>query len=183
MRYNLMGKWLYGRHDSELSNNDLLSAIDIDLQASLPHFYYWGLFNFLSSYSLRVNSQLQVGLGVAYNAIDRKNITLNLSEGLIYEYSNIILEDSTEEHYNTMRNSFRVKLKFQAGMYLNFGATVFYQPSLEYAGDHIIRSETRLGIKIRKWLSLTTGLTYNEISRNRTRNLLLSYGVILEHYF
>lgn len=183
LRYNALGKWLYGRQNEQLSNNDVLSTIDVDLYKTLPHFYYWGLFNYTSSYSLRIRTQLQAGLGGAYNIIDCKNTTLNISEGLLYEYSDIILEDSSIQKYSTPRNSLRIKVRLGIGKVLSFSGTGFYQPSLEYAHDYIIRSDLSLGLKILKWFSLTTSLTYNEMSRTGTRNLFFSYGLTIEQYF
>lgn len=183
LRYNAAGKWIYGRQNEQLSNNDVFSTVDVDLYRTLPHFYYWGLFNFTSSYSLRIRSQLQTGLGVAYNIIDRKTNSLNISEGLIYEYSDIILEDSSVQKYSTVRNSIRLKVKLGIGRILSFSGTGFYQPSLQYAHDYIVRSDVNLGLKLRKWLSLTTSFTYNEMSRTNTRNLMFSYGLLIQQYF
>jgi hypothetical protein len=183
MKYNFASKWLYGQQDEQLSNNDFSSILDVNLYKTFPHFNYWGLFSYLSSYSLKVNMQLQAGFGVAYNVIDRKNKILNISDGFIYDYSDVTLTDSAREKYGTVRNSFRVQLKWETGRHFTFNGNGFYQPSLQYANDYIIRSDMGLGIRLKKWLNITVAFSYNKINRTRTENVLTTYGFMLERYF
>jgi hypothetical protein len=183
IRYNFLNKWLYGEQDQERTNNDFISTLDVNLYKTLPHFYYWGLFNYVSSFSLKINNQLQTGLGIAYNIIDRETMAFNLSDGIIYEYSDIILTDTSIEKYSTTRNSLRAQFKWNPGPYFSFNAHGFYQPSLQYGNDYIIRSDAAMSVKLKKWLSLSMAFNYNEISRTKKQNVFMTYGLTLERYF
>src|ERR1700740_1743703 len=90
---NSYNSWAYGEQQKQLTNNDFNSTLDFNLYKAPPHFYYWGLATYLSSYSLKVNSQYQGGAGLAYNIIDRKKVRLNISDGILYEQSDIFLKD------------------------------------------------------------------------------------------
>ena len=183
IRYNFLNKWLYGEQDKERTNNDFISTLDVNLYKTLPHFYYWGLFNYASSFSLKVNNQLQAGVGIAYNIIDRETMALNLSDGLIYEYSDIILTDSSVDKYSTTRNSLRAQFKWNPGSFFSLNAHCFYQPSLQYGRDYIIRSDAAISLKLKKWLSFSMAFNYNEISRTKKQNMFMSYGLTMERYF
>ncbi len=183
VKYNFHTKWLFGRQDGELTNNDLSSALDMNIYKTFPHFYYWGLLNYVSSYSLRIRQQLQAGGGVAYNVIDRKTTLLNISDGFIYDYSDIILKDSSREQYGTVRNSLRVQVKKEIRERFIFSWTAFYQPSLQYKEDYIVRSEASCGVRLKKWLSIQSACHYNTISRTGKTNLFITYGLTLENYF
>lgn len=181
--YNLLNKWLYGRQDGILTNNDYSSVLDLNLYKTLSRFNYWGLFSFTSAYSLKINSQLQAGAGAAYNIIDRKRVVLNISDGFLYEYSNIVATDSSQELYSTIRNSFRVKFSGSVKNLLKFTAIGFYQPSLLERDDYIIKYEANLALRLRRWISITAALSYNKMNRTRAENLFLTYGLIFERYF
>ena len=176
-------KWVYGKQSDVLTNNDFSSALDFNLYKTFPHFYYWGLANYTSSFSLKQNHQLQGGLGIAYNFIDQEKANINVSDGLIYEYSDVILNDSTHEIYSTWRNSLRVSFRWDIRSRLFVNGVGYYQPSLNYGDDYIIRSDFALGIRLKKWLSLTTALSYNKVSKTQRENLLVTYGLVIEKYF
>src|SRR6185312_14514432 len=67
--------WVYGTDHHALTNNDYSSVLQFDLgrhkHKNRPHFYYWGLFNYNTSYSLKVNNQFLTGAGAALSIIDR----------------------------------------------------------------------------------------------------------------
>jgi hypothetical protein len=180
---NANSAWVYGNTPEKLTNNDFTSSVDANLYKTLPHFYYWGLVNFTSSYSLKINQQLQTGLGVAYRIIDRTNMMLSVSDGILYERSNIIQEEQGELNYQTFRNSFRLQLRAKYKELLSFNGTGFYQPSLSYGNDYIITGSASLGIKIWKWLSFNTTFTYNKVSRTERENLQFTYGLVAERFF
>lgn len=176
-------KWVYGKQKNTLTNNDFSSALDFNLYKTFPHFYYWGLANYASSYSLKQNHQLQGGLGIAYNFIDKPGANINVSDGLIYEYSDVVLTDSTNDIYSTWRNSFRLSFRWDIKSRVFINGMGYFQHSLDYGNDYIIRSDLSLGVRLKKWLSLTTSLSYNEVSKTRRQNLLITYGLLIEKYF
>lgn len=180
---NFTGKWLYGEQQNKLINNDFSGLFDVNLYKTFPHFYYWGLSNYTRSYSLRINTQLQAGVGIAYNIVDKINLKINLSEGILYDYSDVFLKDGTHEMYETPRNSLRFQVKYYYGQIFSFAGATYVQHSLEYGNDVIYKSDVDLGIKLKKWLSLTAKLTYNKIDRTQRENLFITYGFAIDKFF
>lgn len=176
---NATTSWLYGKQSGQLSNNDFSSILNFNLYKTLPHFYYWGLLNYTSSYSLKINHQVQAGLGIAYNLIDRENFNLNLSDGILFDSSNLLSNSS----YDTYRNSLRLQYRLNINDLLLFEGSNFVQHSFSNGKDYIIRSSNKLSLKLRKWISLTTALTYNKMSITQSENLNLTYGITIDQYF
>lgn len=180
---NFGSGWIYGKQNSKLTNNDFSTTLDFNLYKTFPHFYYWGLANYNTSYSLNINNQLLTGLGVAYNLIDKKNQKLNISNGILYDKSDIILDTDIREIYSSFRNSFRLSFKFIIKDFIGLESTSFAQNSLNYKEDYNIRSSNSLNFKINKWLSLSSSLNYNKVNKTKRENLLMSYGLKVERYF
>lgn len=176
---NFNNNWLYGKQNGTLSNNDVNSTLNFNLYRTFPRFYYWGLANYTSSHSLKINHQLQTGLGIAYDLFDRDNLYINLSNGLLYETSNLLADNN----YETYRNSLRLQYRFKFNELLIFEGSNFLQNSLSNSDDYIIRSTNKLQLKLRKWISLNTILTYNRMNFTRRENLNLTYGLTIDHYF
>lgn len=180
---NNSANWIYGQQQDNLTNNDFTNTLDFNRYIT-KKFYYWGLGNFDKSYSLKINSRLQSGLGLAYSFVDTTNAFINLSDGLLYESSDINRNDTTREIYNTFRNSFRLRFRFASKNELVvLDGVSFLQNSLSVKEDYIIRSLTNLSFRLRKWLSLTTSATFNKVNRTNRENLLITYGLRAEKYF
>ena len=124
-----------------------------------------------------------MGVGAAYSFIDKPNAFFNLSNCILYELSDLKKNDTTRDIYSTFRNSFRVRFRIAHNDLVVFDGVSFIQNSLQYKNDYIINATTNLSLKLRKWLSLTTSLTYNKIKRTNRENLLLTYGLSAEKYF
>ncbi|MGZ3884343.1 MAG: DUF481 domain-containing protein [Bacteroidia bacterium] len=181
---NSSTKWLYGQQNGVLTNNDVSTNFDANLYKTFPHFYYWGLAAYNSIYSLHINSQFQGGAGIAYRVIDKGDERqVSLSDGIIYDYSNVVLNDNTGAIYGTFRNSFRLQVKYKFRNMIVFSGNCFLQHSLQYSRDYIIRSDVSLSLRLRKWLMLTGTFSYNEISRTQRQNLFITYGITIENYF
>ncbi|MBS1565309.1 MAG: DUF481 domain-containing protein [Bacteroidetes bacterium] len=188
---NLSGSWIYGEQQKQLMNNDFSSGLDFDLYKSLRHFYYWGLATYNTSYSLKVNGQIQTGVGVGYNVVDKKNMVLILSDGLLYEngdlYEIVYHADGTNSYqrsvYNTVRNSFRLLFHYNIRDLIVLDGTDFFQHSLSSFNDYIIRATQSVSLKLSKLLSFTTTLTYNKFTRTGAENLLLNFGLTLDKNF
>lgn len=180
---NLNNSWIYGKQDDQLTNNDFSSSLDFNLYSSNPRFFYWGLASYTTSRSLKINNQLLAGAGVAYSIIDKKNAYLNVSDGFLFDTSDLILDSGEREVYETYRNSLRVVFKFTIKEFIVLDNSTFFQPSLDRKEDYMFRSNSALSFKVNKWLGLTTALNYNRISRTDRENLLLSYGLTFERYF
>ncbi|WP_207798857.1 DUF481 domain-containing protein [Taibaiella soli] len=179
---NFNNTWVYGAADDALTNNDFNSNFNCNLYKLAPHAYYWGLGAYTTSISLKVNNQYQAGGGLAYNIIDRGKIKFNVSDGLIYENSDIFTSDTIRDKYHTGRNSLRVQLKADTGIF-KLNASAYLQNSLWTKNDVIVKVDASLTVRIIKWLSVTMAYSYNRVSRTGRENTLLTYGLTLEHYY
>lgn len=182
-RFNSSGSWLYGKNPQKVSNNDWNALMDFNLISNHPPFYYWGLFNFTSSLSLGINHQFQSGLGVAYRFLDKQNFNFSISNGILYELSNVKTPDANELEYRTFRNSLRVRLNYKYKDIVKASGLIFYQPSLNYRNDYIITSNASIQVKIWKWVNLNTAVSYNKVSRTNKENIIFTYGIIAERFF
>lgn len=180
---NFGSKYVYGQQNSTLINNDFNGALDFNLYKTLPHFYYWGLAGYTSSFSLKVNNQMQAGGGIAYDIFDRVNTKLNISDGLLYEYNDVLVDDTVQNIYSIIRNSLRLEASITIKETIKIETSNFLQNSLADGDDYIIKSNTKISFRVRKWLSFTTGLTYNKFSVTEKENLLFTYGLTIDKYF
>lgn len=179
---NLYNNWLYGKQDGVKTNNDYSSALDANFYRPHRHFFYWGLLNYNTSFSLKIRNQLLAGTGVAYNFWDTETTYLNISDGFLFDASSILTNDLRED-YQTVRNSFRLAYKFVFKGRLTVQGSNFYQPSLRNIGDYNIRLNNDLSFLLFSGLHLKAALTYNRINRTTSENLLFTYGVSFERYF
>lgn len=180
---NTVNSWVFGKQGDIKINNDFSSAIEADFLKKTHKLYYWALGTFDKSYSLKIDHRYQVGAGVGWTTIDSKNILLVLSDGFIYEQVDLTDAELGQLEYDTWRNSFRVKYRWNITEVLTLDGSAFFQPSLSEWEDQIIKSNTTLAFKIKKWLSINSALTYNKITLTGRENLLITYGIILENYF
>jgi len=181
--FNSGASWVYGRQNGQLTNNDVNATMDFDVYGHLPHLYYWGLAGYDKSFSLKINDRFQGGLGIGYNFLDEKNAAIGLSDGILYEYSSLDDTTSARDNYHTLRNSLRLKYHFVWKGIITFDGVHFWQPSLSYRNDYIIKSTSSLGLKLKKWLSLTSSLIYNKVNRTQSKNLLFTVGLSADYYF
>lgn len=178
--------WIYGRQNNNLTNNDYTTLFDFDFHKTLPHFFYWGLVTYTTSYSLKINNQLQAGGGVAYSIIDDNRIKKNylrISDGILYDQSDLILTSGIRDVYHTYRNSIRITYRFTYKDIFVFSGSHYLQNSLDRGYDYIIRSNSDLSFKLNKWLGLTATLVYNRQNRTQSETLLFTYGLTLDKYF
>lgn len=181
---NANAAWIYGQNKEGITNNDVTTALDFNIyRDTASRLNYWGLAAYTSSYSLRINSQFQAGLGAAYKLIDNGLLYFRVSNGILFEQSDIAPTDSTREHDHTFRNSLRLQLRWHPYHALSFEGTSFWQPSIKHIDDYIVTCQLGLSLKLVKWLSLSTRLNYNRINRTGKENLLFTYGVLFERYF
>jgi len=183
VNFNFNNTWAYGKQNSNITNNDFSSSLDFNLYKGIPHSFFWGLANYNTSYSLKITNQLLAGGGIAYSVLDRPKAYLNFSDGILYDYSDLKLEDGSQDKYSSSRNSFRLMYKFLIGSFIELSGSNFLQNSLSDQHDFIIRTNNKASFKMSKWLSLTTQLDFNKMNRTKKENLLLSYGLSFERYF
>lgn len=176
---NSVNTFVYGKQNNQLTNNDYSSTLNFNLYKTFPHFFYWGLVNYNTSYSLKIYNQVLMGLGIAYNVVDKKNAKINLSDGVVYDKSDL----TTNSNYHTYRNSFRLQFHFLAKDIFTLDGSNFWQPSLSNKNDYIVQTTTTLGLKIKKWLSFTTALSYNRMDVTNSDNLIFTYGLSIDKYF
>ena len=181
---NTNNSWIYGEQQRSVSNNDFTSTLDFDLYKSRKHIYYWGLLNYEKSLSLKIHNRLQAGLGIGYYLIDQDDFAIQLSDGILYETSELYTQEGlTNADYETFRNSFRLKFRFVFRDVITLDGVDFLQHSLTDRKDYIIRLNTNLSVKLYKWISLTAAVAYNKLNKTARENFLLNYGITMERYF
>ncbi|RFS19985.1 DUF481 domain-containing protein [Chitinophaga silvatica] len=180
---NTSASYIYGKQNHALTNNDVSAALDFSVNTGSDRFYYWGLTTYDRSYSLKINDRFQAGAGVAYDVIKRENAFLNLSDGLLFETSNLYLHDTIPDVYQTLRNSFRLSYKWVIKKMIVFEGANYFQNSFMNGNDYIIKCNNSMSVKLRSWLSITAALTYNKLNRTERENLLMNYGLTVEKFF
>ena len=180
---NTAAAWVYGKQATLITNNDFTATLDFNIYNKKGNFYYWGLTNYTTSLSLQINSQLQAGLGVAYNFVNNAAAWINISDGLLYETSSIELRDDVNENYQTVRNSFRLSYRFVIKDLITINGSNYLQNSLNNRADYIIRSNNSAGIRLNKWISFATTVSYNQFRRTGTETFLFTYGLTAEKFF
>lgn len=179
---NWNNTWLYGQQDGSKTNNDFSATFDANFYRPARKFFYWGLANYNTSFSLKIRNQLLTGAGVAYSFFDTETAYLNLSDGFLFDTSSI-LQDDLPVDYQTIRNSFRLAYRFTVHSLLVLQGNNFYQPSLTDGADFNIRLNNNISFKLFHGLSLNAALTYNRVNRTDSENLLFTYGLSFERYF
>jgi hypothetical protein len=175
---------VYGKNQNNLTNRDFSSTLDFNLYKTLPHFYYWGLGSYERSFSLKIDQRVQAGAGVGYNIVDRPNSLVVLSDGILYEKSELATNaEGVPETNEILRNSFRLKFRFVFNKVVTLDGSDFLQHSLSDRHDYIVRSNTNMSVKLIRWLSFTTSVTYNKLARTERENLLITFGLSAEKYF
>jgi hypothetical protein len=180
---NAMFGWVYGKLNKVRSNNDFESAVDIDYRIDSSKFKVWVLGTYDKSLSLKINQRLQAGSGVSYDVYRKGNNRLNISDGILYESSDLLLPGDVNDIYHTWRNSFRVKYTVHVKQLLQLSGTHFLQNSLSDGSDYNIRSQSALSVKVFSFVSFTTAVTYNKINRLDRQNFLLTVGLAMQKYF
>src|ERR1044071_2822998 len=153
--------WIYGEQSGTKINNDYSSVVEGDWLKNVSKLYVWGIGTFDKSYSLKINYRYQVGAGPGYTVVRDKKMSLIVSDGILYEKVDLKDPELGPITYSTWRNSFRVKYHLLIHDLVSFDGTGFVQPSLSHKHDNIIRYTTTLSVKLRKWLSVTSSVTYN----------------------
>ena len=181
----LNGNYVYGQSNNALTNRDYNTIFNADLfkYTPFPHSFYWALLNYNTSFSLKINNENQGGLGFAYSLIDTKNSYLNFSDGVVYDQSDLIVHDSIPYSYHIYRNSFRLAFHFSIKDIIVLDGSNYLQNSFKQGSDYVIRSNTSITFKLRKWIGLTTALVYNKMNRTDSENFLFTYGLTVDKYF
>jgi hypothetical protein len=184
---NLNTGWVYGSQQGNLTNNDFTTTADLNLYKTLRHFYYWGLVNYNTSLSLRVNHIIQAGFGPGYNLIDKKKAALIISDGILYEKGDLYdinygsLQGNTPQRdkYQVFRNSFRIKYHFVIHDRVTLDGVELIQHSLVTIHNYILNLSASGSVKLSKWLSVTTAFAFNRFTRTRSENTLLTFGITI----
>ncbi|MEO9020847.1 MAG: DUF481 domain-containing protein [Ginsengibacter sp.] len=183
LSFNTAASWIYGKQQKTLSNNDLSAYANLDFLRSVQKLYYWALINSDESYSLKINYRFQSGVGVGYTFVNKPGFNLIVSDGFLYETSDLTDPVLGKDIYQTVRNSFRIKYRWSYKSIFVLEGTQFIQPSLISLKDYILRSNNTLSVKLNKWLAINSSVGYNKISRTERENLLITYGLAVERYF
>ena len=181
---NANSSWIYGQTQVRKTNNDFLFIVDADLFKSSRRLYYWGLAAYEKSFSLKILDRFQAGAGVGFHLLRKERAQLVLSDGPLFEDSYLREPDKYgRTRYETLRNSFRLKYRFEPKPFLILEGVNFLQNSFSDGQDYIIRTSNSLGIRINPWLALTSSVTYNRLNLTGTENFVFTYGLAVEKKF
>jgi len=181
--YNSNFSWIYGKQDSLLTNNDFSGHGDVNIGKDVHKLYYWGLFNYDHSYSLKINHRFQAGAGIAYDFIDSPAAKVSISDVILYEQGDLTQANLSHFIYQIARNSFSFQYHWSIKDRVTIDGMHFYQQSLSDMDDYIIQSTNTLSVKLKKWLSVMGSVVYNQVSRTKRQNLIITYGVNVDKYF
>jgi len=181
--FNSSSNYIYGESQSGVINNDFTSGFNFDLFRAVRTWYYWGLASYTSSYSLNIRNQFQTGAGIGYNAVRKSNAELVISDGILFETSNLYNPVPGKSVYVTARNSLRIKYRWVIKNLVTIDGMHFWQPALNDISNYIIRSTGNLSVSLNKWLSLTSSVTYNRFTETHRENLLINFGLTFQKYF
>jgi hypothetical protein len=181
---NSMASHIYGKNPKSKTNDDFLGILNLDILKGVQKFYYWGLTSYEKSFSLKLDKRFQAGAGVGYTFINTDKTSLEISDGVLFETTDLSIPDSHgETSYQTVRNSLRLKYRFIIKDIFRFDGIDFYQPSFSDGNDYILKLNANFSIKLYKWLNFTTSFNYNRQNVTSTENLFMSYGLSMEKYF
>lgn len=180
---NTSNSWVYGESNDKLTNNDFSSSLNFDLYKAVRTWYYWGLASYTTSYSLNISNQFQTGGGIGHNTIRTKNAELVISDGILFESSNLYGPETGKLAYVTVRNSLRIKYRWVIANIIVLDGMHFWQPSVTDLSNYIVRSANNLSVTLNKWLSVTTSVAYNRYNQTNRENLLINFGLTFEKYF
>jgi hypothetical protein len=181
--FNTAISWIYGKQNKMKSNDDYYFIMDLNYRIDSSRFVVWALGNYEKSYSLQLANRAQFGSGLSYDIFNRDNNRLNISDGILYETSDVLLPDSSKNHYQTFRNSFRLKYRFQLIDRISLTGVHFIQNSLSLRNDYIVKTNLSIALKVYKWVNFTTALTYNKVNRVKRENILFTLGLSIDKRF
>ena len=181
--FNTAASWIYGKQQKKLSNNDVSVFANVDYLKEVQALYYWALVNFDESYSLKINYRFQSGVGAGYTFVNTPDLNLELSDGFLYESSDLTDAVLGKDIYQTVRNSLRLKYRWSYKNTFSLQGTNFVQPSIISFDDYILKFKNQLYVKLNQWLSVNASMEYNKISRTNRENLLVTYGLAVSKYF
>jgi len=120
---------------------------------------------------------------VGYTFVNKPHFNFLISDGFVYETSDLTDPVLGKDIYQTVRNSFRVKYRWAYKSIFVLEGTQFVQPSIISSKDYILKSSNTLLVKLNTWLAINASLGYNKISRTNRENLLITYGLTVDKYF
>ncbi|WP_299255607.1 DUF481 domain-containing protein [uncultured Cytophaga sp.] len=184
MLFNSLGSWAYGKQTAGLTNDDYNVSTDFNLYNKKQIFFAWGYSAYDKSYSLKINSRLQIGAGIGYDVLKSSLMSISLSDGFVYEYNDYFPNaDVSFRDSETLRNSFRAKYTLYVNKIITIRGNNIWQQSLKKENDYILKFTNSLDFKIKKWLSITIATTYNKINSTSRENFLLTYGLTFDKSF
>lgn len=180
---NSYTNYIYGVNEGQETNNDFSSTLNFDLFRATRTWSYWGLASYATSYSLKINNQFQAGGGISYNGARSKTVEWSISDGILFETSNLYNQNPGKSTHTLARNSLRVKYHFVFFKNIILDGMHFWQPALNDISDYIVRSNNNLSVALNKWLRVTASLTYNRFNETNSENMLINFGLTVDKYF
>ena len=181
---NSSNSWVYGKQLTGLTNDDYYVGIDYNYYDTSNVLSAWWYAGYDKNYSLKLNDRFQGGVGLGYDVFKSTFISMNISNGVIFEYNDYYeTVDISKNINNIYRNSLRIKYTLIISRKIILNGTSFWQQSYGNKEDYILKSNSTLNYKLRKWLSITVAVAYNKINLTGGENFLLNYGFTFDKLF
>ena len=133
-------------HNPKINQNEFNQKINIGLNSKKSFFYIGHQYNY--SFLRKISNDNLIGLGGGiFKEFSESKISL--SYGVIYEETNYF---SSNTEYN-LRHSIRGKILYDLKTFI-FSTEYYYQPSM-IKSNIIINGNTKISIKIHKYINLT----------------------------
>lgn len=182
--FNSVYSWIYGKQLTGITNNDYYAGLDYNYYDSARVLSAWSYVGYDKSYSLKLNGRFQGGVGLGADLLESQYISLNISEGIIFEYNDYYQTADIQQNINQVyRNSLRIKSTIIIKKKIILNTTNFWQQSFSDKEDYILKSNSTLNLKLKKWLSLTVAVAYNKINLTGGETFLLNYGLTFDKIF
>jgi hypothetical protein len=82
--------------------------------------------------------------------------------------------------YHEFRNSFHLLYHWVIKGKYTFDGSGFIQNNFSNWSDYNLRVNAAVSVKLQKWLALTAAAAYNEFTRTRSRNTLVTFGLTVQ---
>lgn len=182
--FNSSNSWIYGRQLTGLTNDDYYVGLDYNYYDTSSVLSAWSYAGYDKNYSLKLNDRFQGGVGLGYDVFKSTFISMNVSNGVIFEYNNYYQTADIQQNINRVyRNSLRIKYTLIIRKRVIINGTNFWQQSFENREDYILKLNSTLNFKLSKWLSMTVAVAYNKINLTGGENFLLNYGFTFDKLF
>lgn len=159
--FRAKGSALYSENENKTAANKYDVELDYNRMLNEKIYYYMGI-NYVKDQLSDYDYRLNMGPGIGYKFVDNDQETIDIQGGLDYAIDKY--ENGSKEEYVAPRTELNYKYRFNESVY--FKQMLSYLVSLEDSEKYFASSESSVGVKMTKALSL--GVSYRVDYVNQT---------------